>query len=154
MPELLVLGTVASVPDAEHDTVALLLRGPGWAIPVDCGGSTLYKLARLGIHRDEVRAVILTHRHADHVYGLPMLVQGLWLGGREEALPVYGPAETLDVAVRLLALFGLDEREDMFQLDWHPVPLRQGRLVLEVEGMTHHIGPRGPRRRRHPGASF
>lgn len=29
MPELIVLGTAASVPDAEHDTLALALRGPG-----------------------------------------------------------------------------------------------------------------------------
>jgi hypothetical protein len=28
MPELIVLGSAASVPDAEHDTVSLLLRGP------------------------------------------------------------------------------------------------------------------------------
>jgi ribonuclease Z len=35
----------------------------------------------------------------------------------------------------LLALFTLDEREGMFSLEWHPVPLREGRQVLEVEGV-------------------
>ena len=111
MPELVVLGSAASVPDADHDTVSLLLRGPGWAVPVDCGGSPLHKLARLGVERDHIRAVVLTHRHADHLYGLPILVQGLWLGGREASLPIYGPAETLDVAQELLDLFTLAERE-------------------------------------------
>lgn len=132
MPELIVLGTAASVPDAEHDTIGLALRGPGWCVLVDCGGSPLHKLARLGVDMDSIHAVVLTHRHADHLYGLPMLVQGLWLSGREAPLPVYGPSETLDVARTLLGLFSLDERPDMFSLVWHPVPLREGRTLLEV----------------------
>ena len=133
MAELIVLGSAASVPDGEHDTVSLALRGPGWAILIDCGGSSLHKLARFGVALEEIRAVILTHRHADHIYGLPILIQGLWLGGREASLPIYGPAQTLDRARQLLALFDLDEREGMFDLGWHPVPLREGRRVLTVK---------------------
>lgn len=132
MPELIVLGTAASVPDAAHDTIGLLLRGTGWSVLVECGGSSLHKLARLGVDMDTLRAVVLTHRHADHIYGLPMLVQGLWLSGREEPLPVYGPGEALEVARTMLGLFGLDERPDMFTLEWFPVPPREGRRVLRV----------------------
>lgn len=141
MPELIVLGTAASVPDAEHDTVGMVLRGPGWAVLVECGGSPLHKLARAGVGSEDICAVILTHRHADHLYGLPMLVQGLWLGGREDPLPLYGPAETLEVARRLLGLFGLAERADMFALEWHPVPLREGRRVSEVQGVEITAAP-------------
>ena len=135
MAELIVLGSAASVPDSDHDTIGLALRGNGWVILIDCGGSPLHKLARFGVVLEEIRAVILTHRHADHMYGLPMLVQGLWLGGREAPLPVYGPAQTLDKACQLLALFDLDERENMFDLEWRPVPLREGRRVLTVKAV-------------------
>ena len=83
MVELIVLGSSASVPDASHDTIGLVLRGPDWAILVECGGSPLHKLARLGVGLEELHAVILSHQHPDHIYGLPALVQGLWLGGRE-----------------------------------------------------------------------
>jgi len=141
MPELVVLGTAASVPDAEHDTVGLVLHGLDWAVLIDCGGSPLHKLAQLGVESEVVHAVLLTHRHADHVYGLPMLVQGLWLGGREDPLPIYGPAETLDVARSLLDLFSLAERPDMFTLEWHAVPLREGRRVLEVEDVQIIAAP-------------
>jgi ribonuclease Z len=132
LPDVIVLGTAASVPDAEHDTVALALRGPGWAVLIDCGGSPLYKLARFGVALDDVRAVVLTHLHADHLYGLPILVQGLWLGGREEALPIYGPEEALGVGRRLLELFELADREEMPPTEWHPIPMREGRRVLQV----------------------
>jgi ribonuclease Z len=141
MTELIVLGTAASVPDAEHDTIGMALRGPDWAVLVDCGGSPLHKLARVGVDSEAVHAVVLTHRHADHLYGLPMLVQGLWLAGREDPLPLYGPAETLEVARRLLELFDLAERKDMFALEWHSVLLREGRTALEVQGVQITAAP-------------
>jgi ribonuclease Z len=132
MTELVILGTAASVPDADHDTVSMVLHGPKWAVLIDCGGSPLYKLARTGVHLHDIQAVILTHRHADHVYGLPMLVQGLWLAGRESRLPLYGPPETISLARELLQLFHLDEREGMFRLDWRPIPLQTDRQVLQI----------------------
>jgi ribonuclease Z len=141
MTEWIVLGTAASVPDADHDTVGYVLRGAGWAVLIECGGSPLYKLARLGIDRDDLEAVVLTHGHADHIYGLPMLVQGLWLGGREAPLPIYGPAQTLDRARQLLELFDLAEREDMFEIQWRQIPLRANRSVLSLHGIEITASP-------------
>lgn len=132
MAELIVLGTAASVPDGEHDTVSLALRAPQGTVLIDCGGSPLHKLARHGVDQAQLRAVILSHRHADHLYGLPILIQGLWLGGREAALPIYGPAQALERAQQLLEIFDLAEREGMFELEWHPVPLREGCHVLSL----------------------
>lgn len=129
MTELIVLGSSASVPDAEHDTVSLVLRGADWAVLVECGGSPIQKLAQLGMGLEEPRAVILSHHHPDHLYGLPALVQGLWIGGRETPLPIYGPKQALDRAGALLELLELADREDMFNVEWHPVPLREGREV-------------------------
>jgi ribonuclease Z len=141
MAEWIVLGTAASVPDAEHDTVGYVLRGTGWAVLIDCGGSPLHKLARLGIEREELEAVVLTHGHADHIYGLPMLVQGLWLGGREAPLPIYGPGQTLDRARQLLELFSLAEREDMFKIQWKRIPLRENQAVLSLHGIELTASP-------------
>ena len=129
MVELIVLGSSASVPDAEHDTVSLVLRGADWAVLVECGGSPIQKLAQLGVGLEDLRAVILSHQHPDHLYGLPALVQGLWIGGREASLPIYGPKQALDRARDLLELLELADREGMFAVEWQPVPLREGREV-------------------------
>ncbi len=129
MAKLIVLGSSASVPDAEHDTVSLALRGSDWAVLIECGGSPIQKLAQLGVGLEDLRAVILSHRHPDHLYGLPALVQGLWIGGREAPLPIYGPVQALDRARALLELLELADREGMFAVEWFPVPLRQGREV-------------------------
>ena len=141
MAELIVLGSAASVPDAGHDTVSLALCGPDWAVLVDCGGSPLHKLAQYGAEPEAVRAVILTHQHADHIYGLPILVQGLWLGGREPALPIYGPAQALDRARQVLELFTLAGREGMFEIEWRPLPLREGHRVLAVDDVQIIASP-------------
>jgi ribonuclease Z len=141
MPELMVLGTAASVPDAQHDTIGLALRGPDWAVLIDCGGSPLYKLARAGVDMDRIRALILTHHHADHLYGLPMLVQGLWLGGRRAPLPIYGPAEALGTAQRLLEAFYLAGREEIFPIEWHPIAPAEGEPVLRVEDVQIRATP-------------
>jgi ribonuclease Z len=141
MADWMVLGTAASVPDAEHDTVGYLLRGADWAVLIECGGSPLHKLARLGIDREELEAVILTHGHADHIYGLPMLVQGLWLGGREAPLPIYGPSQTLERARQLLELFNLAEREDMFEIRWKKIALRPHCAVLSLHGIEITASP-------------
>jgi ribonuclease Z len=58
-----------------------------------------------------------------------MLVQGLWLGGRLNPLPVYGPEETLEVAQEILQTVRLTEMEGMFAFEWHPIRLREGRQV-------------------------
>ena len=141
MAELVVLGSAASVPDAQHDTVGLLLRAADGAILIDCGGSPLHKLARLGVEPGDIQAVVLTHRHADHVYGLPMLVQGLWLDGRTDVLPIHGSAETLEVARELLELFSLAERSDMFCLSWQTVPLQESQPVLHAEDVRIIASP-------------
>jgi ribonuclease Z len=141
MPKLIILGTAASVPNGDHDTIGLALCGPDWAVLIDCGGSPLHKLARFGVEPEQVRAVLLSHRHADHLYGLPMLIQGLWLDGRQEPLPLYGPQEAIEVARSLLALFDLDERDDLFALEWHPIPPREARPVLEIGGIRISASP-------------
>lgn len=141
MPELIVLGSAASVPDAGHDTIALALRGSDWVVLIECGGSPLHKLARLDIPPSQVRAVILTHHHADHLYGLPILIQGLWLSGHRTPLPVYGPPQTLETARRLLELLELPDPEGGTAATWHSIPRRVGHQVLQIGEVTITAAP-------------
>ncbi len=146
VPDILIVGTAASVPDAEHDTVGLFLRGEAqpppsggerehWAVTIDCAGSPLHRLARAGVGLNAIRAALLTHDHADHLYGLPMLAQGLWLAGRHDPLPIYGPRQAIDRARALLDLFDLERGGERFKADWHVVPMEEGLALLEVEGV-------------------
>jgi ribonuclease Z len=139
--EWIVLGSAASVPDANHDTVYAAFRVTSGAVLLDCGGSPLYKLAQLGWGGADVQAVILTHRHPDHLYGLPMLLQGLWLGGRETPLPILGPPQALDTAQRVLTALGWDQWQGMFPVWWRPAPLIEGHPLLTLDGVQFVSSP-------------
>jgi len=119
-PRLILLGSASAVPSATQDSTYLVWYGPATVILLDCGGSPLHKLQRAGVPLPALRHVILTHRHADHLYGLPALLQGLWLVGRQEPLSIWGPPDALDVAHRIVDTLW-SRWEGRFPVVWQPV---------------------------------
>ncbi len=95
------------MPSAARDTTALALRAGRTLCLVDVGGSPVQKLRRLAVDPVGITAVVITHTHPDHVYGLPALVQNLIILGRRAPLPVYCRVEHVPVIERLLRLFDL-----------------------------------------------
>src|SRR5262249_60583846 len=83
------LGSSGAVPSAERDTTALAVRAGGTVCLIDVGGSPVQKLRRVAVDPVDLAAVVVTHTHPDHVYGLPALVQNLIILGRRAPLPVY-----------------------------------------------------------------
>ena len=79
------LGSSGAVPSAARDTTALVVRAGRTTCLVDVGGSPVQKLRRVGIDPVGLSAVVVTHTHPDHVYGLPALVQCLLILGRTAA---------------------------------------------------------------------
>ena len=102
---LRLMGTSPAMASAEQDHIFLLLDGPAGFWLIDCGGSAAHQMLRLGYDPLQLRGIILTHGHADHIYGLPVFIQDLWLRGRRELLPVYANAPTVERCRKLLELF-------------------------------------------------
>src|SRR5262245_11055865 len=101
------LGSSGAVPSAARDTTALVVRAGATTCLVDVGGSPVQKLRRVGVDPLGLSAVVVTHTHPDHVYGLPALIQCLLILGRTAPLPVYCRVEHADLVGRLLDLFEL-----------------------------------------------
>jgi ribonuclease BN (tRNA processing enzyme) len=59
---------------------------------IDCGASSLPALKRLGIARDEIDLILITHFHGDHFGGLPFLLLDAQFTRRSRPLVVAGPA--------------------------------------------------------------
>jgi ribonuclease Z len=102
---LTLMGTSPAMASAEQDHIYLLLDGPAGFWLIDCGGSAAHQLLRRGYDPLQLRGIILTHGHADHIYGLPVFIQDLWLRGRRELLPIYANAPTVERCRKLLELF-------------------------------------------------
>jgi ribonuclease Z len=139
MIRVTLLGSAATLSGPDSDSIYLLIQSEQGCYLIDCGGSPPHKLARAGAELRQVRGVLLTHDHADHIYGLPMLVQGLLLSDWSEAgLIVWGLRETLATAKTLLDLFPL---VDLAPLDLRPLAPQPDYLALETAELRIRTTP-------------
>ncbi len=58
---------------------------------IDCGASTLPALKRLGIARENIDLILITHFHGDHFAGLPFLLLDAQFSRRTRPLVIAGP---------------------------------------------------------------
>ncbi|MBU6461316.1 MAG: MBL fold metallo-hydrolase [Bradyrhizobium sp.] len=58
---------------------------------VDCGASSLPALKKLGIARDDIDLILITHFHGDHFAGLPFLLLDAQFSRRSRPLVIAGP---------------------------------------------------------------
>ncbi len=135
------LGTSGAVPSVDRDTTSLVFVGDRESVLVDCGGSPLQKLLLAAVDPHSLTRVIITHIHPDHAYGLPSLIQSLWLTGRRRALAVSCREEHVEPLRTLLGLFGLLGPPEMFPVSFEPVPADAGGLVATTASFSITASP-------------
>src|ERR1700675_4807034 len=59
---------------------------------IDCGASSLPALKRLGIVREDIDLILITHFHGDHFGGLPFLLLDAQFTHRTRPLVIAGPS--------------------------------------------------------------
>lgn len=110
MSRLVFLGTGAALPTAERGNTALAISGPDpdqW-LQIDCGDGAYRGLLRAGIAANSVRDLLITHAHIDHIGALPSLIESFRLDGRTAPLRVWGLAEVIEIARRILSDFSYE----------------------------------------------
>lgn len=95
MPRMILLGVGTAMPDADSECTHMVWEAPEGPLLIDVGGGAYGRVLRAGCDAQRLQGVVLTHGHADHVYGFPLLLTQLYLAGRREPIPVYGLAPTL-----------------------------------------------------------
>jgi ribonuclease Z len=109
MTEICFLGTGGSVATVDRDNTSFLVRHADDLILVDCPGSIVQKVKKLDLEPAEIRSILVTHIHPDHVYGLPSFIHSLML--TECVVDLYGSRLTIDFCRRFLDLFHLLENK-------------------------------------------
>ena len=130
MPEILFLGTSAAVPSKARSTSCIALRSGPDILLLDCGEGAQRQLMLSPFSFMKIRAILITHLHGDHVFGLPGLLQTMSLSDRKDPILVCGPPGT---ASALDAMMSATEGETQYEVEVEEV---SGGESIEVRGMT------------------
>ncbi len=68
------------------------LRGDHTNLLIDCGASSLIAMKQLGVDRNAISAIVVTHFHADHFGGIPFFIlDAQFFSKRRAPLTLVGP---------------------------------------------------------------
>jgi len=132
------LGTSAAVSSNKRDNTSLLIDD----VLIDCPGNVFGKMIKAGYDPLKLRTIIITHRHVDHAYGLPSLLEMLRLSGKKEPLKICINEDFFFEMRQILSVYGLI-RED-FPLEMAPIRvdgcfLFEDSLRIETFAVKHSV---------------
>lgn len=86
------VGTGDAFGSGGRFNTCLHVIGGGTNFLIDCGASSLIALKRLGIDRNAIDLILLTHYHADHCGGVPFfMLDAQFVARRTRPLTIAGP---------------------------------------------------------------
>ncbi len=115
MLDVCLLGTGGMMPLPGRALTSLYAAYDGGALLVDCGEGTQTSIRKAGLSFLAIDAIAITHFHADHISGLPGVIQSIAWAGRRDVLHIYGPEGLSHTAKRLLSVLP----ELSFPMEFH-----------------------------------
>jgi ribonuclease Z len=108
-------------------------------ILLDCGYSVPQSWFRMGKAADFLDAIWISHQHADHFAGLPMVLMRMWEGGRTKPITIFCEKERVDYFSGLLEMFypGFSAKFG-YAMNFVGVEARQ---VLDFNGLELSFAP-------------
>ena len=111
------LGCGGTQPLPGRALSSLSVTAGGRSLLVDCGEGTQTAARRWGVSTCKIDAVLLTHYHGDHIFGLPGLWQTMAAQGRTRPLLLAGPPGLARLVQAFLCV----------RCSWPRTPQRPGR---------------------------
>lgn len=141
MATLHLLGTGAVVSDPDKTTTMFAVETASGLVLIDCGGDAVQRLLAHGLDPLALDALIVTHEHADHVGGFPLLMERLWVMGRKRPLDVYGIPPAIAQAQRSHDAFDTSHWKGYAAFRTHPFAHRADAPVFAAHGLRVRASP-------------
>lgn len=140
MATLHMLGTSAGLINPERNPSAYLLETATGDILLDCGEGVSRTLAQRDYDWSRLTTIVITHTHADHAGGFPLLIQQLYLSKRTTPLAVYAPEEYASRIGDLLCMHYMFPEVFSFELSVHALRLGEAVVSNQVRLTPHPTG--------------
>jgi ribonuclease Z len=101
MVQVTFMGTGDAFTTNRRTNVALLVRVGDTNLLVECGPTILYQLGRAVLAADQIHYLFISHRHGDHMLGLPMFLLMRSLGGSPGSLNIVGSEDVIQAGKEL-----------------------------------------------------
>ncbi|SDJ08055.1 MBL fold metallo-hydrolase [Alteribacillus bidgolensis] len=101
------LGTGSPKPNKDRSGPAQVVTVDETPVLVDCGEGTTRQLLESNINPVDIKHILFTHLHSDHVFGYGHFLLGGWSLGRKE-LTIAGPAGLKAFHEKILDMFKED----------------------------------------------
>jgi len=141
---VLCLGTGDGWPCSDRNHSSYLFECAGTRVLIDCGESVTRSLKARRFDWNALDAIFLSHSHADHIGGLLMLLQGLWLEGRNRPLKIHAPGHVIEPLRQLMRHGYLFDELFGFSLQFQPLhagkTVKVGGLRLTPYSTSHLEG--------------
>ena len=113
---IVILGSSSGMPSVDRKCSCCVLETPKKSYLFDCGEGVSSSILRYDIDHNKIEAIFITHTHSDHISGLFLLLQMMYLCGREEPLKLYLPEEAISGVKDFLSLMYLFPEKFAFDL--------------------------------------
>jgi ribonuclease BN (tRNA processing enzyme) len=152
--EVVFVGTSDAFGAGGRRQSAIFARGERGGMLLDCGGTTNSGLGQLGLVRDEVDVILISHFHGDHFGGIPaFLYASLYVDNRTHPIEIVGPPEVEARVHALASAMGhhLGNREWTFPIRYREIHAGQsisaGPATVEAFATQHQpeANPQGYR---------
>lgn len=131
--QVFILGSASATPIFNRRPTAQVVAYRHVKILVDCGEGTQMQFEQFKIKRSDINYILISHLHGDHFYGLLGLLASFNLGGRKEALHVYGPPEL----AQLLELdLVMTKGSRNYPLHFYPINPSKPQLLFTFGGLS------------------
>ncbi len=125
MTDVVLIGTSDAFGSGGRRQSAYLVRAPNGGALLDCGQTTGTGLAAMGLSRDEIDVIVVSHFHADHFGGIPLfLLAAEYQDERRKPLRIAGPP-SVERRVRRAAMalgHGIEDHGWSFPIHFQELP--------------------------------
>lgn len=111
MLNVMFLGTNGSVQERESGNTSIIVSNGKANVLVDVSVNIQEAV------RAQIQALVITHNHIDHVYGLPSILHQMWLTGRTAKLDIICPEGIMDTVNSLIDIFAIRTKKNIFPID-------------------------------------